>query len=92
MPPTQRHWRAPTQLPDSTKVKAEAVKFALANRAAGDDVVITNADIDIGNWNASLTPKFLTGRSPINAVRVVARRDVAGATAASQGMVHLFFR
>ncbi|MGB9079893.1 MAG: pilus assembly protein TadG-related protein [Desulfuromonadaceae bacterium] len=80
-----------TQLPNSIKVKAEAVKFALANKAAGDDVVITDADIYIGNWNAALTPKFLAGRSPINAVRAVARRDVAGAAAAGQGMVPLFF-
>jgi hypothetical protein len=83
-----------TQLPDSIKVKAEAVKFALANKAAGDDVVITDADITLGNWNAALTPKFSATRpppAPINAVRVVAHRDVAGATAANQGMVHLFF-
>jgi len=83
-----------TQLSDATKVRTEAKKFALANKAAGDDVVITDADIELGNWNAALTPKFSTTRpapAPINAVRVVARRNVAGATAANQGQVALFF-
>ena len=85
-----------TQLPDVTpyvKVKTEAEKFALANKAAGDDVVITDADIQIGNWDPTKpdNDKFNTTRTPKNAVKVVARRNVAGATAANQGMIQLFF-
>jgi Flp pilus assembly protein TadG len=80
-----------TQLPDATKVKSEAKKFALANKAAGDDVVITDADVTLGNWDVALNPKFSTSRTPINAVKVLARRNVAETTAANQGMVQLFF-
>ncbi|MBT0652962.1 pilus assembly protein TadG-related protein [Geomobilimonas luticola] len=82
---------AATQLPDTIKVNAEAIKFASSNKAAGDNVSITESDITIGNWNDTLNPKFSTSRLPRNAVRVVARRNVAGATSANQGMVHLFF-
>lgn len=82
---------AATQLPDPTKVNAEAKKFAASNKAAGENVIITDSDITIGNWNDTANPKFSTTRLPNNAVRVVARRNVAGATAANQGMVHVFF-
>lgn len=82
---------AATQLPDQTKVNAEAKKFASINKAAGDNVSITDSDITIGNWSDTANPKFSTSRLPKNAVKVVARRNVAGATAANQGMVQVFF-
>ncbi len=73
------------------KVKDEAIKFALTNKAAGENVAITNNDITLGYWDGKLfttpTPAF----KPTNAVKVIARRDVAGATAANQGKIHLFF-
>jgi hypothetical protein len=32
-------------------------------------------DVQVGNWDPTLTPKFLTTRLPINAVKVVAQRS-----------------
>jgi hypothetical protein len=82
-----------SKLPDSTKVKTEATNFALKNKAAGNDVVITDSDIELGSWDPSKLPenRFTKDGSPKNAVKVTARRDVAGATAANQGMVPIFF-
>lgn len=72
--------------------KAEAKKFAQANKAAGDAVIITDQDILVGNYNASIadTP-FRVGMTPYNAVQVTARRDVGGETAEHQGKIHTFF-
>lgn len=84
---------AAMNLGDSTEVKQKAIEFAAKNKAAGDDVAITEGDVTIGNWTSTATPRFSTDplRKPINAVRVVARRTVAGASAADQGQVQLFF-
>lgn len=79
------------KLPDQTYIKEQAKKFASSNNAAGENVIITDSDITIGNWDNTKTPKFSISRTPINAVRVVARRNVAGATAANQGKVKVFF-
>lgn len=73
------------------KVKDEAKKFALTNKAAGDDVVITDSDITLGYWDGK-APFFPTPpNKPTNAVKVIARRNVEGATAANQGNIPLFF-
>lgn len=82
---------AAMNLSDSTSVKQKAIQFAATNKAAGDAVVITEGDVTIGNWNPAATPPFDPTRTPLNAVRAVARRDVAGASSAEQGKVHLFF-
>ncbi|WP_136525518.1 pilus assembly protein TadG-related protein [Geomonas ferrireducens] len=82
---------AAMNLGDSASVKQKAIEFAAKNKAAGDDVAVTEGDVTIGNWTATATPSFSTARFPINAVRVVARRTVAGASAAEQGKVQLFF-
>lgn len=82
---------AAMNLGNSASVKQKAIEFAAKNKAAGDAVTITEADVTLGNWNSTATPRFDTGRTPINAVRVVARRNVAGAGPAEQGRVQLFF-
>ncbi|TSK09030.1 MAG: hypothetical protein FPO08_06960 [Geobacter sp.] len=84
---------AAMNLGDSTAVKQKAIEFAAKNKAAGDDVAVTEGDVTIGNWSSTETPRFSTDplRKPLNAVRVVARRTVAGASAAEQGKVQLFF-
>jgi len=67
-----------------TDARNEAIKFAAKNSAAGDAVVLDantvnsdTGDIQVGNWNSELTPKFLVTRQPINAVKVIARRTSA---------------
>ncbi|QWV95105.1 Tad domain-containing protein [Geomonas oryzisoli] len=80
---------ASMNLSDSLTVRAKAKQFAAINKAAGDPVVITDSDITIGHWDAA-TSSFTTS-SPINAVKVVARRTEAGASAAEQGKVQTFF-
>ncbi|GFE58410.1 hypothetical protein AOG1_22900 [Geobacter sp. AOG1] len=82
---------AATQLPDSTNVKAEAKKFAASNKAAGESVTITDSDITLGYWDGVNFTTPVPALKPTNAVKVVARRDVAGATAANQGKVQVFF-
>ncbi|MBU5612500.1 pilus assembly protein TadG-related protein [Geomonas azotofigens] len=82
---------AAVNLKDPTSVRQKAKQFAATNKAAGDAVTITDGDVTIGNWNSTLTPQFLASRNPSNAVRVVARRTEAGASAAEQGRVHTFF-
>ncbi|WP_136513112.1 pilus assembly protein TadG-related protein [Geomonas edaphica] len=82
---------AAMNLTDSASVKQKAIEFAARNNAAGDAVTVTEGDVSIGNWTANASPPFSTARTPVNAVRVLARRTVAGATAAEQGQVQLFF-
>lgn len=82
---------AAMNLADSASVKQKAIEFAAKNKAAGDAVAITEGDVSIGNWNPTATPRFDPARTPLNAVRVVARRNVAGAGPAGQGKVQLFF-
>jgi Flp pilus assembly protein TadG len=64
--------------------RAEAQKFAGLNKAAGQFVQTelntgnnTSGDIVVGNWDATLSPKFDETRTPVNAVKVVARRTFA---------------
>jgi hypothetical protein len=66
-----------------TEARAEAVKFASANSAAGSMVVLASNgdntlsntnDITVGNWNPSLSPPYSESRIPINAVKVMTRR------------------
>jgi len=65
--------------------RLEAETFANTNNVvpSGTKVIISNAgsnalasgnDITVGNWDASITPQYLEGRTPINAVQVRARR------------------
>mgnify|MGYP001179548068 CR=1 FL=1 len=82
---------AAMDLSNPTSVRQKAKQFAAVNKAAGDPVAITDADITIGNWTSTLTPNFSTTRTPLNAVKVIARRTEAGASAADQGRVHTFF-
>lgn len=82
-----------SQLPNTYNVTLEAKKFAASNKAAGDNVIITDSDISIGNWDYSRPEddRFSTTITPYNAVKVVARRVVPGESAANQGMVRVFF-
>lgn len=82
-----------TQLPDVALVRSEAKKFAEKNQAAGEQVVIIDEDIQIGNFNSSRDPAnpFQANLTPYNAVQITARRDVAGAAAENQGKIHTFF-
>src|SRR4030066_827911 len=66
-----------------TEARAEAVEFASKNSAAGSMVVLASNgdntlsntnDITVGNWNPNLSPKYLAGRPPINALEVMSRR------------------
>jgi Flp pilus assembly protein TadG len=70
---------------DQPKARNEAVIFAAKNNAAKSPVILAsdssntltdNNDITVGNWDPTLPPneRYLAGRTPINAVQVVARR------------------
>lgn len=65
--------------------KNTAKDFALKNSAAGSPVVLAldgtdslsdSNDITVGNWDPTLTPRYLAGtsRTPVNAIEVMARR------------------
>lgn len=72
-----------TNNPTQEDARVEAVNFALKNKAAGEFVLLDSDgsnnltdsnDITVGNWNPSSSPNYLAGRTPINAVEVMARR------------------
>ena len=87
-----------------TAARDEAVAFAQKNTAAGDPVNVatdgsnalsdsttTNGnDITFGNWDTTLTPNYLAGRTPVNAVQVRTRRTVSD-DASPQKQVAIFF-
>ncbi len=60
---------------DEVLIKAAAVDVASKNRAAGTNIVIDSADIQIGTWDQDRDPHFLAGLSQPDAVHVTARRD-----------------
>jgi Flp pilus assembly protein TadG len=71
---------------DGTYV-TKATTAAAENLVDGTALVLNNTfsntpkDIETGNWNSTLSPKFSTSRTPANAVRVTARRAAARGTA-----------
>ncbi|MBC8106640.1 MAG: hypothetical protein H7Z14_08630 [Anaerolineae bacterium] len=71
---------------DSTAI-AKATTAAAENLVDGTPLVLSNSfantpkDIELGNWNSTLSPRFSTSRTPTNAVRVTARRTSARGTA-----------
>ncbi len=56
---------------------SKAIDAANDNSADGSPVVLTAADVRLGNWDETLVPKFSTARTPTNAVEITARRAVA---------------
>ena len=94
-----------TNSTNQNNARVEAAKFAQANTAAGASVIIASDnsntlsainvsggnDITFGNWNPSLTPSYLAGRIPFNAIQVRTRRTVSNASADNQGQVGIFF-
>ncbi len=74
-----------TNSPTQTDSRLAAVTFANKNIVVpsvtkviisndGTNVLAPGNDITVGNWNASKDPKYLEGRTPINAAQVRARR------------------
>lgn len=51
------------------------------NKVDGVSLVLKSEDVTLGNWNRRLTPRFHSGRSPINAVQVRAVRAAERSTA-----------
>lgn len=71
-----------------TAARTEASLFAAKNSAAGIAVNLGSnggnsdtGDIQVGNWDPTLTPKFLTTRKPVNAVKIIARRTAESGNA-----------
>src|SRR3954451_16303262 len=60
---------AATGINDGTAVD-KAIAAANANSADGTRIEISSRDVRLGNWDANLTPKFSTTRSPTNAIQV----------------------
>lgn len=56
--------------------RAEAKEFALKNNAAGKPLVLIDNDISVGFWDGGT---YTPGVSPVNAIKVVARRTGADA-------------
>lgn len=87
----------PIQQQYSARGTAQA--FAAKNKSAGSPVAITsNAnknsmdvdnDITFGHWTQ--VAGYQEGGTPLNAIRVRARRTVPGATPANQGQIAIFF-
>ena len=63
-----------------------AIAAAAENEVDGSPLVLSNAfadnpkDIEVGNWDSSQSTKFSTTRTPVNAIRVTARRTAARGT------------
>jgi len=81
------------QLPNQTAARTEASEFAKKNvvvekgNSAGKAVEISPGDITLGNWNRMKTPHFTPDGTPVNAVRVQARRT----DGSIGGPIDLFF-
>jgi hypothetical protein len=60
---------------DEALIKSAATKVALKNRAAGTSVIINPADIQIGKWTPTGSPRFTSSLLQPDAVQVVAVRD-----------------
>jgi Flp pilus assembly protein TadG len=74
-----------TGLSDGTAI-AKATEAAHDNLVDGAPLVLANdavaTDVQLGNWDATqTTAKFSTTRTPVNAIRVTARRAAARRTA-----------
>ena len=68
---------------DIGRGREKAVEYALKNTAAGTPVTILNSgsnilssdnDITVGNWNSALNPPYDTARTPVNALQARSRR------------------
>lgn len=71
---------------------------AFDNKVDGTSLVLDNSaytppgqpkDIEVGNWDSSLTPKFSTSRTPANAVRITARRIEGRGTGIGLGFARM---
>ena len=60
---------------------------ALSNSAAGQPVAVLDADVEVGTWDQTRTPRFVATTSQPDAVRVTTRRDPSVAA----GQVGTFF-
>lgn len=58
----------------STQAKTDAIAVAAQNTVDGSPLVLTNADIAVGNWSGGV---FTSDATPLNAVRIVASRTSA---------------
>jgi Flp pilus assembly protein TadG len=71
---------------DGTAI-SKALVAAADNLVDGSPLVLNNniannpRDVEVGNWDNTLDPKFSTTRTPNNAVRVTARRTASRGTA-----------
>lgn len=73
----------PVTSADPASAAAAAGQVASLNPADGRAVSLAAGDVEVGNWDDTLSPRFATGRSPTNAVRVTSRlqRDRGSAVA-----------
>ncbi len=60
---------------DAAVIEEAAIDVAAKNKAAGKAVTINAAEVIIGTWNPTVTPKFTATMSQPDAVRVTTRRD-----------------
>ncbi|WP_428940112.1 TadG family pilus assembly protein [Fontivita pretiosa] len=67
---------AATGLADGTAL-AKARAAASDNKVDGQTVAIQPGDVLLGNWDAALTPRFSSARTPLNAVQVSLARSHA---------------
>ena len=71
-------------LPDgSAAAIANAITSAAENTADGSPVIITAANVQIGNWDTTKSPNFSAARTPQNAVQVDCSRNAASGNATS---------
>jgi Flp pilus assembly protein TadG len=62
---------------------ANAITAAGDNNVDGSPMVLLASDVQVGNWNTSLTPNFSTARTPQNAIQVTCARTASRGNATS---------
>jgi hypothetical protein len=75
---------------DSATIKGAAIDVALANKAGGENINLSDGDIEIGTWKPSATTpseRFTATLNQPDAVRTTARRGNGGAN----GPITTFF-
>ncbi len=71
-----------SQLPDETAARTEALQYADQNMASADHgTVLASSDVVAGNWDGG-TRTFTPAGTPVNALRVIAKRSQDNGNAA----------
>ena len=80
---------AVSQLPDETAARTEALQYANMNMSSTyHGTVLASSDVSAGNWDRG-TQTFTPAGTPVNALRVIAKRSQDNGNAAPTFFAHL---